>query len=503
MASVQLRKPKTKPSYYTLTAHVVVNGKAERRYGRFEFDPKVLKTARARNAAAQEAARAFEKAEQQKIDAEVNGHNKLFSVVAKECIDSRRSSLAPSVRLEGDYGYNNKANTTRTKLNMLHRMEEIGGLCDIPISQVTRKACEELLQKLAQGGIRGPDEGSAMLKPEGKAFKTMSCAKIAEICQLSADTVESAFRGKQISLRSARQIAQTLGQEVGQMFVTSVDHRPLKRKTIREYANFIRLVMAYAQERYDVPNPVETLKITGARPGHVDCLHDDEVAALLQTLPTCTLQEQALILTLLNTGVRRGEMAGLTWQDIDFDKGLIHIDKALLLFSDYGYQLTTTKEENIRDIAVAQEYIDFMRRYYEDWQARRKRMGASWQRCLEGKRGTYQDSLYNLVGIEFVLCNDHGFPLSPDSYGSIVKRVGQKAGIRNLHPHKFRHTFVSILLSNPEIGIANVAAVAGHAQPSTTLAIYTQVYQRRLDVIRKQMSQTLYGNTQPPAALSG
>ena len=37
----------------------------------------------------------------------------------------------------------------------------------------------------------------------------------------------------------------------------------------------------------------------------------------------------------------------------------------------------------------------------------------------------------------------------------------------------FRHTFVSLLMSNPDIGVATVAAEAGHAQPSTTLMIYT------------------------------
>lgn len=56
----------------------------------------------------------------------------------------------------------------------------------------------------------------------------------------------------------------------------------------------------------------------------------------------------------------------------------------------------------------------------------------------------------------------------------------------------FRHTFVSILLSNPEIGVATVAAEAGHAQPSTTLAIYTQVYDKRRKEIRNQMSKELY-----------
>ena len=56
----------------------------------------------------------------------------------------------------------------------------------------------------------------------------------------------------------------------------------------------------------------------------------------------------------------------------------------------------------------------------------------------------------------------------------------------------FRHAFVSILLSNPNIGVATEPAEAGRAQPSTTLAIYTQVYDRRRDEIRKQMSKELY-----------
>ena len=56
----------------------------------------------------------------------------------------------------------------------------------------------------------------------------------------------------------------------------------------------------------------------------------------------------------------------------------------------------------------------------------------------------------------------------------------------------FRHTFVSILMSNPNIGVATVAAEAGHALPSTTLATYTQVYDKRRKEIRSQMSKKLY-----------
>ena len=95
-------------------------------------------------------------------------------------------------------------------------------------------------------------------------------------------------------------------------------------------------------------------------------------------------------------------------------------------------------------------------------------------------------------GNDFVICNDYGFPINPDSYAALVRRVGKKAGIEKIHPHMFRHTFVSILLSNPEIGVATVAAEAGRAQPSTTLAIYTQVYDKWSKEIRNQMSKELY-----------
>lgn len=52
--------------------------------------------------------------------------------------------------------------------------------------------------------------------------------------------------------------------------------------------------------------------------------------------------------------------------------------------------------------------------------------------------------------------------------------------------------FVSLLMSNPDIGVATVAAEAGHAQPSTTLMIYTQQYKKRRESIRNQLSRELY-----------
>lgn len=65
------------------------------------------------------------------------------------------------------------------------------------------------------------------------------------------------------------------------------------------------------------------------------------------------IQEQAIVLSLLNTGVRRAELAGLTWSDFNFRDCTVHVNKSLLVFKNFGYQHTTTKESNDRYIDVA------------------------------------------------------------------------------------------------------------------------------------------------------
>lgn len=497
MASAKLMIPKRSAPYYVLTANVTVHGKRVRRYGRFDFDPTVLKTHRQRENAAIEAALVFERAEQQKADDEKDGKNTPFRDVARAYIDSKKSMLDPSVRLEGDYEqHKNKANTTAGKETMLRRICEISpAFAEMPISKVNKRECEKFLDLLGEADVRSV-KGYAVLKPNAKQYKKLSCPQIAAQCSIQTKSVERVFRGERTTLKTAQEIAAALKCKPEKLFHIELDHRPIARKTIKEYAIFLRLVMQYAEREYGIDNDTQTLAVKGTRSRPVDCLHPEEVEALFKVLPRCSTLEQVIVMGLLNTGMRRGELAGLTWEDIDFDHCTVHVDKSLLIVNK-GYHLTTTKEDNVRDIDVAPEFMEYLKTYRDQWLTQKHRMGSAWQTCMDGKWESYRESLQKLRGKNFIVINDFGWPISPDHYGKIVDRVAEKAGIRKIHPHMFRHTFVSILLSNPDIGVATVAAEAGHAQPSTTLAIYTQVYHKRQDSIRSQMSETLYKRKTP------
>ena len=176
MASAKLMIPKRSAPYYVLTANVTVHGKRVRRYGRFDFDPTVLKTHRQRENAAIEAALVFERAEQQKADDEKDGKNTPFRDVARAYIDSKKSMLDPSVRLEGDYEqHKNKANTTAGKETMLRRICEISpAFAEMPISKVNKRECEKFLDLLGEADVRSV-KGYAVLKPNAKQYKKLSC----------------------------------------------------------------------------------------------------------------------------------------------------------------------------------------------------------------------------------------------------------------------------------------------------------------------------------------
>ena len=258
------------------------------------------------------------------------------------------------------------------------------------------------------------------------------------------------------------------------------------------YVLFANQVLHFANERYHSVQAEFKMPAKGARPRFVDCIHEDEVCKLMSEIDKCSMPEQAIVLSLLNTGVRRAELAGLTWSDFDFKECTVHVNKSLLVFRDFGYQHTATKESNDRYIDVAPEYMEFMQQYKEWWYTKKRLMGASWQRDMVKNKESKRESLMRLAGEEFVIIDDFGWPRNPDGYNALVKRVAKKAGLKDIHPHMFRHTFVSLLMSNPDIGVATVAAEAGHAQPSTTLMIYTQQYKKRRESIRNQLSRELY-----------
>lgn len=492
MASIELRTPKNKPAYYKITANITLNGRTTRKFSRFEFDPKTLKTAKQRVAAATAAAFEFEAKAQEEAERSLSGANKPFQEVAEEYIASAKAKLEPAALLRGNYDSDkNKANTTLNKVGYLKKIVSVAPwFAKKSVSEITREDCARVIEEIKEKGCLRSEY--AFILPEYATMKNKSFTKMVVGYDISAYTAMKCFSGAAVTRKTAEVVSNILGVSVRDAFRFERDERPLSKKTIREYVLFANQVLHFANERYHSVQAEFKMPAKGARPRFVDCIHEDEVCKLMSEIDKCSMPEQAIVLSLLNTGVRRAELAGLTWSDFDFKECTVHVNKSLLVFRDFGYQHTATKESNDRYIDVAPEYMEFMQQYKEWWYTKKRLMGASWQRDMVKNKESKRESLMRLAGEEFVIIDDFGWPRNPDGYNALVKRVAKKAGLKDIHPHMFRHTFVSLLMSNPDIGVATVAAEAGHAQPSTTLMIYTQQYKKRRESIRNQLSRELY-----------
>ena len=123
-------------------------------------------------------------------------------------IDSKKSMLDPSVRLEGDYEqHKNKANTTAGKETMLRRICEISPtFAEMPISKVNKRECEKFLDLLGEADVRSV-KGYAVLKPNAKQYKKLSCPQIAAQCSIQTKSVERVFRGERTTLKTAQELS--------------------------------------------------------------------------------------------------------------------------------------------------------------------------------------------------------------------------------------------------------------------------------------------------------
>ena len=168
----------------------------------------------------------------------------------------------------------------------------------------------------------------------------------------------------------------------------------------------------------------------------------------------------------LSTGMRSGELRGLQWSDIDFDKGIIHVTHSLLYFNHIGYCLGATKTENsVRDIPMLDNVKSILK------ELRVKRFSNYQQNDIITIRNSEFSNL--------IFTNPNGTPINRNQFKIEINRVVTRIqkdynDFPHVTPHIFRHTFAT---RGIERGIPPkvLQAIMGHKSLATTMEIYAHV----------------------------
>jgi integrase/recombinase XerD len=201
--------------------------------------------------------------------------------------------------------------------------------------------------------------------------------------------------------------------------------RPLKPKTIYNVWVALKSFYRWWSEETGKPSPMASVPAPKTTVPVIEPLSRDQVAAILRACDltreaTTTwrrsfvmrrdtaLRDRAIVLVLLDTGVRAAELCDLKVGDIDLTTGRVIVRKG--------------KGGRGRTVYLGKA-------------ARR----AVWRYLSQREDAAASDPL-------FVGRNDR--PLAGSSLHRLIRRLGERAGVRNLHPHRFRHSFATEFLRN-------------------------------------------------------
>lgn len=199
-------------------------------------------------------------------------------------------------------------------------------------------------------------------------------------------------------------------------------------------------------------NPMD--RVSRPRPRKDEIRNDDvdsytveEIQYILACVDKEKLKWRAMMHLLIDTGVRRGEAAGLQWKDVDFTENTITICGNLCYTPQNGVYLDTPKSGKSRRIDVDPDVMALLQ------QIRMEQAGAVISPYVFTQTGSAE-------------------PMNPQSITRYFKTFGKRYGVPGFHPHRLRHSFASIAIVNGA-DIASVSEKLGHADKATTLKMYT------------------------------
>ena len=191
------------------------------------------------------------------------------------------------------------------------------------------------------------------------------------------------------------------------------------------------------------------------------CLDENETKQMLSLLEQEPMQYRTIVTLAVFTGMRRGELCGLEWKDIDFEKHTITICRT----SQYiGNQQLITKEPKtragIRKLTVGASLCKLLKSF---------RAYQSEQRLKAGDQWTDTDRLFTQW---------NGKPIYPDTITDWFSKFLARHGLPKVTFHSLRHSNATLMIAEG-VDIRTVSNRLGHAQTSTTLNIYSHALKSR------------------------
>ena len=242
-----------------------------------------------------------------------------------------------------------------------------------------------------------------------------------------------------------KQVSSVTGEDVQQMYHRLIG-RGLSATTVRHVHSMLHLAMdAAVRSHLTAQNPTDLAVPPRAERGEMRILTEQQLDTFMKAIRT-DASWYDFFYTELTTGLRRGEICGLRWQDFDEKSGVLHVRRTL--HSEDGQLVAGATKTGCgtRDIVLPDGTAEVLRKRKAD---------------------SYSEWIFpNLTKPEL--------PISPGAAYLRLKEILKRANLPDIRFHDLRHTFSTHALSSG-VDARTLAGILGHTNASFTLDTYTHV----------------------------
>ncbi|MEU9653577.1 site-specific integrase [Streptomyces sp. NPDC048110] len=226
--------------------------------------------------------------------------------------------------------------------------------------------------------------------------------------------------------------------------------------TLTYIHSVLKSALEHAVREEEIPRNVARNVRTGTpRPRRFEPLTADEARQLLTAPQGHRLH--ALIELALHTGLRKGELLDLRWEDLDLDAGTAAIRRTLQRTSAGGLIMLPTKTRaSERRIALPTRCAQSLKLHREQQQREREVAGSTWP---------HSGHLFTTA---------QGTPLDPTNLTRTFTTLLRNAGLRRIRFHDLRHSTATLLLEQG-VELVVIKELLGHAYIGVTATIYAHV----------------------------
>ena len=253
-----------------------------------------------------------------------------------------------------------------------------------------------------------------------------------------------------------------------QMYLNAKQAEGLCSNTVRKHHGVLHNALEQARRQELIKrNVVEQVsRPASTRPTHH--YYDSETMfRLFEALEGTSLEPVVKLAGYL--GLRRSEICGLKWSNVDLDEKVITIAEARTAVNGRSVDKETKNRSSVRRLGY-RGLTDLEELLSRLWQQRLE------EKALLGKRYLDQD---------FVICHSGGRPYQPDYLSSRLQRMLARNGLPYVTLHGLRHSFASIANSR-NVPLYGISRALGHSSIATTTQIYMHLFdETHLSVVQE------------------